>query len=305
MSPSGATGFAQSVLTRLKNEARRRNRPFAELLELYAIERLLHRLGSSPHRDRFVLKGALLLRHWLGADTRPTRDIDLLGPIGLGEERLREFLNDLMSLSVAEDGIIFDPDSIAIRPVRAESTVLGLRARFGGQIGRTRLRYQVDVGLGDAVYPPTEQLAPGGLLGMPMSLVHAYTPYTTIAEKLEAMVVLGEATTRLKDYFDLFELPRVLSFDGLTLVEAIRRTFERRSRQVPAEPLEGLSDAFAASPIHSGQWRAFLGKNQVIGSDPDFGVVVASIRRFAQPAIDAVHDQRTLVKRWPPGGPWN
>lgn len=149
------------------------------------------------------------------------------------------------------------------------------------------------------------RLLAGALEPTSGDVTRARAPYTTIAEKLEAMVVLGEATTRLKDYFDLFELPRVLSFDGPTLVEAIRRTFERRSRQVPAEPLEGLSDAFAASPIHSGQWRAFLGKNQVIGSDPDFGVVVASIRRFAQPAIDAVHDQRTLVKRWPPGGPWN
>jgi hypothetical protein len=69
-----ADGFIRSVQDRLKNEVHATNRPFAEMLELFAVERFLHRLGRSQHRDRFVLKGALLLRHWLGADTRPTRD---------------------------------------------------------------------------------------------------------------------------------------------------------------------------------------------------------------------------------------
>jgi Nucleotidyl transferase AbiEii toxin, Type IV TA system len=89
MSRPQATGLVHSVQARLKNQAQESGRPFAELLELYAIERFLHRLGRSPHRDDFVLKGALLLRHWLGADTRPTRDIDLLGPVDLGEAELR------------------------------------------------------------------------------------------------------------------------------------------------------------------------------------------------------------------------
>jgi len=98
-----ASGLAHSVQARLKNVARARGRPFAELLELYAIERFLHRLGRSPHRDKFVLKGALLLRHWLGAETRPTRDIDLLGPLGLEEGTLRELLGDLLRLAVEDD----------------------------------------------------------------------------------------------------------------------------------------------------------------------------------------------------------
>jgi len=157
VSPSGATGLAHSVLTRLKNEARQRERPFAELLELYALERFLHRHGSSLHRDRFVLKGALLLRHWLGADTRPTRDIDLLGPVDLREENLRAFLNDLLVLPVEEDGIVFDLDSIAIRPIRGESAVLGLRARFEGLLrplraaSCARIR-RLNVGRGDTAH---------------------------------------------------------------------------------------------------------------------------------------------------------
>ena len=91
-----ASGLVQSVHDRLKKAARERGRPFAELLELYAVERFLHRLGRSPHRERFVLKGALLLRHWLGTDTRPTRDVDLLAPVDLDADGLRELLGDLL-----------------------------------------------------------------------------------------------------------------------------------------------------------------------------------------------------------------
>jgi hypothetical protein len=298
------SALVHSIQARLKNAAREGGRPFAELLELYAVERFLHRLGRSPHRDHFVLKGALLLRHWLGADTRPTRDIDLLGPVDLGQERLRELLGDLLRLAVEDDGVEFSLDSIAIRPIRAESPVLGLRAKFDAHLGRTRLRYQVDVGLGDAVFPETVELVPGGLLGMPMASVRAYTPYTTVAEKLEAMVVLGDANSRTKDYYDLLQLPRALAFDGPTLVESIRRTFARRATRIPAKPLEGLADAFASDPLHATRWLAFLQKNRLTVAEADLIGVVTSIRRFAQPILDAAREDRPFRQRWPMGGPW-
>jgi hypothetical protein len=196
------TGIAHSVLVRLKNAAQETGRPFAELLELYAVERLLHRLGRSRHRERFVLKGALLLRAWLGVDARPTRDVDLLGPVDLDAAALRDAIDAILRTDVENDGITFDHESIAVRPIRAGSAVLGLRAKFDAGLARVRLRYQVDVGLGDAVYPPEVEVVPGGLLGMPVASVRAYTPYTSVAEKLEAIVMLGDANSRTKDYYD-------------------------------------------------------------------------------------------------------
>ncbi len=304
MSHPRPTGLVHSVHVRLKNQAQESGRPFAELLELYAIERFLHRLGRSPHRDHFVLKGALLLRHWLGANTRPTRDIDLLGPVDIGAERLRDLLGGFMRLAVEDDGIEFAVDSLGVQPIRAGSAVLGWRAKFDAVLGRTKLRYQVDVGLGDAVFPETVDLVPGGLLGMPMASVRAYTPYTTIAEKLEAMVVLGDANGRTKDYYDLIELPRALAFDGPTLVESIRRTFARRATHIPAEPLEGLADEFARTPLHANRWRGFVQKNRLTVAEDDLLGVVAGIRRFAQPILDAVRDDRSFRRQWPKGGPW-
>ena len=294
----------RSILDRLKNSAHQRGRPVAELHELYAIERFLHRLGRSRYRDDFVLKGGLLLRQWLGQDTRPTRDVDLLGPAELGAEALRIALLEILGTEADPDGIEYTLGSIVVQPIRTESAVVGLRAKFDATLGRTRLRYQVDVGLGDTVFPPPEEIIPGGLLGLPMASVRAYTPYTTVAEKLEATVYHGASNSRMKDYYDLWRLPEVLAFDGPVLVEAVRRTFQRRAVAIPACPLDGLCDGFAEQPITVTRWRSFLKRSQL--PEPAGGLpgVVTSIRAFAEPVLDAARSGMPCNFHWLPGGPW-
>jgi hypothetical protein len=305
VSPLAPSGLVHSIQERLKNEARRTGRPYVELLELFAVERFLYRLARSRHRERFVLKGALLIRHWLRADSRPTRDIDLLGPMDIDADRLRANLKELLSLGVEEDGIAYQSESIIIAQIRLESPVLGLRARFDATLGRTRLRYQVDVGLGDAVYPPAEEVASGSLLGLPVASLRAYTPYTAVAEKLEAVAVLGDANSRIKDYYDLALLPRTLAFDGSLLAEAIRRTFARRSTPIPEGVPDGLSDAFAQTPVNASRWKGFLEKGRLLESEqPGLEQVVKEIRTFVLPALKAASEASSFGAHWPPGGPW-
>jgi predicted nucleotidyltransferase component of viral defense system len=304
MTASSKDDLVQSVRDRLRNAARDRGRPFTELLELYAVERFLHRLGSSKQSERFVLKGGTLLRSWIGADTRPTRDVDLLGPNDLNEESLRSALEELLNVDVTDDGISFDVGSIITRPIRIGSAVLGLRAKFDGRFGRTRLRYQIDVGLGDAVFPAPVRIVPGGLLGMPLASVRAYTPYTSVAEKLEAVVVFGNANSRTKDYYDLYRIPAALNFQGPLLVESVRRTFARRTTTIPRERPDGLSDSFALDPLHSRRWQAFLAKGQLRATEMDFLKVVERIREFAEPVLNAARDGADFPSSWPSGGGW-
>jgi hypothetical protein len=293
-----------SILVRLGNEARARRRPFAELLDLYAAERFLHRLGHSRWRDQFVLKGALLLRGWLGVHCRPTRDIDLLGPADLDEETLRGVLADLLGTPVEDDGVEYSVDSISIARVRVDSPSIGFRAKFDGRLWRTRLRHQVDIGLGDAVFPPVVEVAPGKLLGLPMAAVRAYTPYTSIAEKLQAMVERGVDNSRLKDYYDLDVLSRQMEFDGDTLLEAIRHTFQHRAAELDSGTPAGLSDIFAQSPLARSRWQAFVGRSALSSARPDLGETVSAVRRFALPILKAFRDGVRFVGHWPSGGPW-
>ena len=135
MTRPAATGLAHSVQVRLKNAATQAGRPFSELLELYAVERFLHRLGRSRHRERFVLKGALLLREWLGVDARPTRDVDLLGPADLNAAGLRQSIEDVLRAAVEEDAIAFEH-----RQARRLARAFDQRGEHGPRTGDERCR---------------------------------------------------------------------------------------------------------------------------------------------------------------------
>jgi hypothetical protein len=292
-------GLTRSVLERLKLRAVERQRAFSEILELYAIERFLYRLGRSQYRDRYFLKGALLLRYWIGADARPTRDIDLMASGRPNIPDVRAFLEDLCRLEVEDDGIAFDTEALEIRRIRPESRVAGIRAKFTGRIGNVRLRYQ-----GDAVVPPPNDLMPEALLNFPVIGIKAVTPYTAVAEKLEAMLVLGAANSRMKDYYDLMILSQKLDFDGEILKDAVRATFQRRSTPLPEGEPEGLAPAFAEDAVNAMRWNAFITKGMLSEEKPNLSQVIYEIRRFALPVLDAAREDAAFSKRWPPGGPW-
>lgn len=300
------TGFVQSVQDRLRNEAEASERPFAEVLELYAVERFLHRLGRSPHRDRLVVKGAQLLRHWIDTDSRPTRDIDLYGASSLDADLLRDHLVEILSFDVEADAIDFRVETLDIRPIRDESLVVGLRAKLDAFLGRVHIRFQIDVGLGDSLFPQPRTLRIDGLLGLPVADVRAYTPYSAVAEKLEAIVVLGLANSRMKDYYDLTILPARLEFEGSVLIESVRKTFARRQTPIPVDPPEGLTSAFARSDERAIRWRAFLQKSRLTSVSRDLEVIVGQASRFLLPVLQAASGQesRAGLGSWPPGGPW-
>jgi len=299
-----ALGLAHSIQVRLKAKAEAEGRPFAEVLDLYGIERLLHRLGRSEHRDRFILKGALLIRHWLGSDTRPTRDIDLMGPSPLDAQLVRQVLGDVLKTGVEEDGLEFDLASLRIEPIREASLVPGYRAKFDGFLGQMVIHYQVDIVPAAGFYPSDTRAQMAGILGMPVADIRAYTPYSVVAEKLEAMVALGEANSRMKDYFDLAALATNLRFDGETLVEAMRVCFRERSTGLPEATPLGLSDEFSEGDAGRTMWVAFARKASLPEAYSRFSGVVEIIRGFILPPLQAGRTKAGFPQTWPPGGPW-
>lgn len=301
MSRERASGIAQSVQVRLQAKANREGRPYAELLQLYGIERLLYRLARSKHRDSLILKGAYLLKLWLGLDSRPTRDIDLLGPEGLDEQAVRQILVDIVETRVEDDGLELDAESIVVRRIRPGSPVHGMRAKFDGYLGRSHVRFQVDVGLGDAVVPQPEEVQFEGLLDLPVSPLKAYTIYSMIAEKLEALAFLGDETSRMKDIYDLLVLPRELAFDGIALTAAIRATFDKRQSSV-SEALEILREG-GVLQRKTIQWAAFLRKSRV-EEQTSLEKVLRKIREFVELPARAVIADRSFEMFWPAGGPW-
>lgn len=278
-------GAAASIQARLLAIAKSRGEDFNLTLNRYGLERFLYRLSISPAREHYWLKGALLFDLWFDAPHRPTRDADFLGFGPADAVAVRKALTKVCRIE-APDGMMFDPDSIAIEEIREDARYGGLRVWIKGLLGKARCALQLDIGYGDAVTPgPQEIEFPTLLADQPAPRLHAYPRATVVSEKLEAIVSIGMTNSRMKDYFDLRALAREGAIDQDELASAIAATFARRKTPVPQDVPLGLSDEFARDAGKKAQWKGFLGKNRL--DAPSLEEVVAEVRRFVEPPLKA------------------
>jgi len=271
-------GLIASVHARLLARAKERGEDFNLTLTRYAVERFLYRLSISVLREKFWLKGALLFDLWFQAPHRPTRDADLLGLGPQDAAALGEAVRTICNIQ-AGDGMVFHASSIGIEEIREDTRYGGLRVRLVGLLGRASSTVQLDVGYGDAVTPGPEEIDyPVLLADQPAPRLRAYPRATVAAEKFEAIVSIGMANTRMKDYFDLRSLAREGILDPATLAGAIAATFARRGTALPDAMPAGLSDEFAGDAVKRGQWKAFLLRNRLEASE--LSQAVTEVREF-------------------------
>ncbi len=255
-----SANLAASVRARLSSLARARKEDMGLVFTRYGLERLLYRLSQSPHAQRFLLKGALLFNLWYDEPHRPTRDVDLLGFGASDIAELEAVFRDVASLAVP-DGLLFDPATVHASEIRKAAGYPGVRILMTARLEQARIVLQVDIGFGDAVVPAAQPVAYPTLLDMPQPMLRAYRQETVIAEKLHAMVYLGEANSRMKDFFDLWVMANNSSFELPILAEAVSATFARRETALPAMLPRMLHDAYGPETAVHRMWQAFLRKN--------------------------------------------
>ncbi len=252
-----------SVRARLLSKAREKSVDYQLVLTRYALERLLYRLSISSQKEYFLLKGALLFDLWYDVPLRPTHDIDLLG-FGIAEiPHLIDIFEELCNLEL-DDGIFYDLKSIKVEEIRKEANYSGIRVTLLGLIDGAKCPIQVDIGYGDAVTPaPESVLYPVMLDDMPAPCLRVHPRYTVIAEKLEAIITLGMANTRMKDYFDLYVILQDTDIDRTVLSQAVTATLNRRKTTRPKDVPTGLSERFSLNAQKNTQWNAFVNRNKL------------------------------------------
>jgi predicted nucleotidyltransferase component of viral defense system len=296
---------AASVRQRLLNSSKQTGEDFQLLITRYAIERLLYRLSTSDHATSFVLKGAMLFALWTGEMHRPTRDLDFLGFGENSDERLTSVFTTLCSIAAPDDGLVFHIPTMSVEPIREEDEYGGRRVTVEVSLGQAKIKLQVDVGFGDAITPAAELVEYPTILGMDAPRLRAYPKETVIAEKVEAMVKLGQGNSRMKDFYDLLVLSRTFTFEGVNVRAAMAATFQRRGTTVPAGTPVGLSDMFAQDDSKKKQWKSFVRRSGLEKQVGELREVLTELTAFVLPPLLAA---ATLTdkfdKRWHPGGPW-
>lgn len=302
LSEASPANVAASAKQRLLNRARTQKEDFNLLLTKYALERVLYRISRSRHKEAFVLKGALLFELWTEQTHRPTRDADFLLNGDNSPVRFQALFEEICLLTVEDDGLRFDPRTVKVERIKEDADYEGIRVTFLGYLENARLPVQIDIGFGDAITPAPVETSFPTLLEFPAPRLLAYPKETVVAEKFEALVKLGMVNTRMKDFHDLRTLSQFFSFNGASISEAIRRTFERRRTTLPLEvPPIALTSEFYDDETKQRQWNTFLAKNKLYIEPISLRDVTTSIGDFILPLLNG---RDALSLQWAPGGPW-
>jgi hypothetical protein len=297
--------LGHSVHDRLLNLAHRDQQPYDLVLVRYALERLLYRLSCSEYHSRFVLKGAFLFAAWREAVLRPTRDMDLLGYGSPDVATLVNVFRVLCALDVPDDGLEFLVASVRGEDIREGNVYHGVRIRLTTRLVSALIPLQVDIGFGDVVTPPAEELDFPTLLDFPAPHVLAYPKPVVVAEKFEALVTLGLANSRMKDFYDLWMLAQRSAFDGEVLRQALQATFDRRRIPLPADVPLALTPLFAEDRVKQTQWTAFIRKSRLAAPGLTLDSLIPLLRAFLLPPARAAAQGLAYPATWTPGGPWH
>lgn len=296
--------IAASIRQRLLNFSKECNEEFSYVLMQYAMQRLLYRLSISEFKNRFLLKGALLFSIWDNDLHRPTRDADFLS---FGENDVDTLVSTFKQIcaltSDVDDGLIFDIDSIQGLAIKEDAMYPGVRVTGKAELAKAKIPFQMDIGFGDVITPDPEEAALPSYLDLPPPKLKVYPIYTVVAEKFQAMIALGMANSRMKDFYDIWLLSRQFNFEGEILATAIRKTFENRGTEIPEKPL-AFTGKFTKNTQKETQWNAFVRKSKLENVPEDLPEITGQIQVFLQPVIAALLQDKSLKKQWQAGGEW-
>lgn len=269
-----------------------------EMLTAYGLERTIYRLSVSKYKDNFTLKGGIFLYGIFHGDfVRATTDIDLLADdISNNIEKMRAVFTEIFSLKT-DDPLQFDLDSLQVRSITEFKEYHGVNVSIMSYLDRTRIPVSIDIGFGDIIYPDRIEMDFPVILSDECPVVYAYSLYSCVAEKFEAIVSLGYENSRFKDYYDLYVLARNNYFNGDDLTEAIKETFEHRNTSF--DDIVAFEEGFSDDVLRQSRWNAFVKKKK-----PMIKITLQDsidmIRKFIEPIVLNLQENKKFTLQWNP-----
>lgn len=282
----GSAVNIQSIRDRLKNIARENKRILQEVLTVYALERTIYRISISRYNGNFTLKGGILLYAMYDKKyPRATADIDLLADkINRDEQNIISVFNEIFSIN-AEDGLEYDFKSLSTRQITKLDEYNGINIKTTALLGNIRIPVAIDIGFGDVVFPERKRMTFPALLNMPAPEIYAYSTESILAEKFEAIVSLGYANSRYKDFYDIYVILKHSKFSEEALKTALEQTF--KNRKTSFDDIVVFEQSFAESPERQKGWNAFIKKKRAM--EPiSLSSAVDTIKELFAPIVEKI-----------------
>lgn len=275
--------YGKSIRSKLLNVAKKEDVFHQTILTRYFQERLLYRISQTKYRSNFYLKGGALMYAYEKLTARPTLDINFLGyNISNENATIVAAFKEICSVPCEEDGVVFDIYKITAQNITEFKDYHGIRLSIPVKMDTIAQVMTMDIGFGDVVTPsPIDLDYPVLLESLPAVNIMAYSLETVIAEKMHAIVDLADQSSRMKDYYDLYNILSKETYDKGTLQEAIEHTFENRHTAYDANTMFFRKE-FADNPQMQVRWQAFLRKITK-AENVSFQDVVAYIQETLRP----------------------
>ena len=287
--------IAASILACLKNQAKETGLSYQMCLQLFCQEEFLRRLSLSQYSSNFILKGGLFIYTLTEFQSRATQDIDFL---------MRQLSNDIGKVKDIMEEISLVPtanDYITIEVLKAETITpdkeyQGVSVKFIGRIKQVKIPFSIDIGMDDVIVPKAvKRMIKTRLSDFEAPEVYTYSLESTIAEKFDAILKRMEATSRMKDFFDIYYLSSMFDFEGRKLQEAIWQTIQHRGTPYEANSFDRIA-AFGANIYLSAQWTRFQPSIRV--QLPEFEVIIKRIKEFLEPVLEASLHEKEFFCEW-------
>ena len=287
--------IAASVLARLKNKAKESGRSYQLCMQLFCQEEFLRRLEKSQYVENLVLKGGLFIYSVTNFDSRVTVDVDfLLRKVPNTPEQLQTVIETIISTPTGNDFVTFEIKDIA--PIAVAKKYAGIGVSLVARIKNTKTPFSIDFGVGDVIVPKQEKRKiPTQLEDFTEPTVNTYSLETTIAEKIDAILSLMEFSSRMKDYYDIYYLANKFDFDGATLTDALRKTFENRGHTFTTNQFEQVM-TFGSDDAMQKKWKAFVRK--IDTKTDDYNTVLKNIKTFLGKPFVAVIEGENFTEQW-------
>lgn len=253
------SGKAMSLKGKIKNYAKSNNIAAQVVLQNYMFERFLERLSLSDYREKFVVKGGMLIAAIVGLDTRSTMDLDTtLRNLPLTEEQISTAIRSVCDIHL-DDDVVFKMQ--AIGPIRKDDVYGGYCVRIDAVYDTIVTPLSIDVSTGDVITPSPVKYDFGGIFddGLKITL-WGYNIETVIAEKVETILSRGVFTTRPRDYYDVYVLVTTQEYDKKLFAEALAATAKHRGSTEKIKDIPSILERISESHELKNLWSKYQKK---------------------------------------------
>lgn len=259
------TDYGKSMQKKVLNLSRERGISNDKMLIKYILDRLLYRISISEYLDNFILKGSSLAYVFLQEYSRVTRDIDLMAQnISNDCDTIKEVFKKICSITCEVDGLLFDLDSINVTPIQSDKKYAGNRVSLVALLGKSKTVIKFDIGYDEVITPGAILLDyPSLFSNLPATKLYTYNLETVLAEKIETMMSRGENNTRMKDYYDIWNIMRHCDYNENLLKRAIKNTCEHRNTVPDKNNIVFSMEFYTMNKKMMLSWNNFLKKSQL------------------------------------------